>query len=83
MSKRSSKNIKKDVLKTLIAGRSYSYAELERKVNTGYRSIVSNCKELESFAAIKIEKLHKHEANGKPYFQVSITSSGREVLKRM
>lgn len=83
MSKRSSQQIKKDILKVLMSGKSYSYAELERKINTGYRSIVMNCKELESFGTVKIEKLNKHEANGKPYFQVSITSSGREILKKL
>ncbi|MEK6891931.1 MAG: hypothetical protein AABX25_01975 [Nanoarchaeota archaeon] len=64
-------------------GKSYSYAELERKTNTGYRSIVDNCQELEVFGAITIEKISKHEANGKPYFQVSITNYGRDVLKKL
>mgnify|MGYP001581849833 CR=1 FL=1 len=82
MTKRGSQQIKKDILKVLTSG-TYTYAELERKINTGYRSIVSNCKELESFQAVKIEKLDKHEANGKPYFQVSITNNGRDILKRL
>jgi hypothetical protein len=83
MSKRSSVSIKKAILKLLFTGQTYSYAELERKINTGYRSIVANCKELENFGAIKIQKLDKHEANGKPYFQVSITNNGRGIHKKM
>ena len=75
------KQIKKDILKALTS-KTYSYAELERKIDTGYRSIVQNCKELESFGAVEIRRLNKHEANGKPYFQVSITNNGREVLKK-
>ena len=35
-------------------GKPYSYAELERKINTGYRSIVANCKELETFVLLKL-----------------------------
>ena len=81
--KRSSQQIKKNILQILKAGKSYSYAELERKINTGYRSILNNCKELEVFGAIEIEKISKHEANGKPYFQVSITNNGREILKKL
>ena len=83
MSKRSSRQIKKEILKLLSSGETYTYAILERKINTGYRSIESNCKELESFGAVTIKKLSKHEANGRPYFQVSITTSGRDIMKRL
>ena len=81
--KRISQQIKKSILQILKTGDSRTFAELERKVNTGYRSILLNCKELEIFGAITIEKLNKHEANGKPYFQVSITDRGREILKKL
>ena len=81
--KRSSQQIKKGILQILKDGKPYSYAELERKINTGYRSIVANCKELETFGSVEIKKLDKHEANGKPYFQVSITANGREILKKL
>lgn len=81
--KRSSQQIKKSVLQILKDGNSRTFADLERKINTGYRSILSNCKELEIFGAITIEKLNKHESNGKPYFHVSITASGREILKKL
>lgn len=83
MSKRGSQQIKKEILGVLSTGKAYSYAELERKINTGYRSIVYNCKELESFGAVTIRQVQKHEANGRPYFQVSITENGRNILKRL
>ena len=81
--KRKSQEIKGQILRILSSGKLYSYAELERKVNTGYRSIVSNCKELKSFNAVKITKLDKHEANGRPYFQVEITKQGIDFLRNL
>ena len=81
--KRKSQEIKKNILKILSSGNTYTYAKLERKVNTGYRSIVSNCKELQSFNAVKIKRLNRHEANGRPYFQVEITTQGRDFLKNL
>ena len=81
--KRKSQEIKKQILKILSSGKPYTYAELERKVNTGYRSIVANCQELKSFNAIKITKEKKHDANGRPYFKTEITQQGRFVLKNL
>ncbi|MCH7568643.1 MAG: hypothetical protein IIA87_04440 [Nanoarchaeota archaeon] len=81
--KRSSQEIKKEILEILSKGKSYSYAQLERKVNTGYRSIVLNCKELESFNAVEIKKRSKHSANGRPYFVINITEQGRKFLQNL
>jgi len=81
--KRTSQEIKKRILELLSNNRSYTYAQLERKINTGYRSIVSNCKELESFDAVKIKKLKKHSANGRPYFIVEITEQGIKFLHNL
>lgn len=64
-------------------GKAYTYAELERKVNTGYRSVVSNCEELKGFSAVSITKLKEHETNGRPYFKVEITAQGRNFLKNL
>ena len=79
MFKRISIEIKRRIL-LAIRERSLSFAQLERKVNTGYRTIKSNCLELESFGFIEIERIKKHEANGKPSFLVKITSRGIEFL---
>jgi len=81
MSKRSSFNIKKKIL-GLIKSSPMTLAQLERKVNTGFNTIKSNCQELESYEFIKIEKKEKHPKSGKPYFQIKITEKGLEYLKK-
>ncbi len=81
--KRTSKEIKKRILTILSTGKSFTYSELERKANTGYRSIVSNCNELQIFNAVKITQLSKHATNGRPYFMVKITEQGRSFLKNL
>ena len=80
MSKRSSYDIKEKILLS-VKEKSATYATLERKVNTGYRTIKSNCEELEHFNQIKIEE-RTHPANGKPAHIVSITDKGLETLKK-
>jgi phage antirepressor YoqD-like protein len=64
-----------------VKDKSASYAQLERKVNTGYRTIKQNCIELEGFEQIKITKI-THPSNGKPSFIVKITNEGRTFLKK-
>lgn len=81
--KRKSVEIKKAILRVLSDGKRYTYAELERKVNTGYRSIVSNCEELKGFNAVTITKQKSHEANGRPYFSVEITEQGRNFFRNL
>ena len=81
--KRISQEIKKNILKVLSTGKSFTYSELERKVNTGYRSIVANCKELLGFNAVRINKIEKHTSNGRPYFKVQITEQGRTFLRNL
>lgn len=81
MSKRSSFEIKEKILKCLKSG-SMTYAQLERKINTGFETIKSNCEELERFGFIEIKKIEKHERNGRFYFQLSLTSSGSNFLNK-
>ena len=80
MNKRSSKEIKNRIL-TLIKSSVMTYAQLERKVNTGYRTIKSNCEELESFGMIKIDK-KINSKNGQISNIVKITERGLEYLKK-
>ncbi len=47
MSKRSSFEIKKNILK--LTKTEKTLAELERKINTGFNTIKSNCEDLEKF----------------------------------
>jgi hypothetical protein len=58
-----------------------TFAELVRKVDTGFNTIKSNCEELESFGLLKIKKIEKHPRSGRAYFEISITEKGREFIK--
>jgi len=80
MSKRSSYAIKKQIL-LKVKEKPATYAELERKVNTGYRSIKSNCEELKEYDFIEIEKVID-PANGRPSNVVKITEKGLKQLKK-
>lgn len=81
MHKRQSYQIKEKIL-NVVKEAPATYAQLERKVNTGFRTIKANCKELELFGQITISGVKKHPANGKPSFSVSITPQGMELLKK-
>ncbi|HLC72674.1 MAG TPA: hypothetical protein VJH37_03770 [Candidatus Nanoarchaeia archaeon] len=83
MVKRPSKDIKKAILSVLNKEGDLTYAQLERKVNTAFVSIVDNCQELQTFGAVIISRKDKHKATGRPYFLVSITKQGRDILKKM
>ena len=79
--KRPTKEIKQKVLFVLRENPA-TYAQLERKVNTGFRTIKSNCKELELYGFLTIKEMGKHPANGRPSFSVKITLEGMEILKK-
>ena len=81
MLKRSSYTIKEKILLT-VKEKPATYAQLERKVNTGYRTIKANCEELAYFGQIDIKEAKDHEANGRPFHVVSITEKGMETLKK-
>ncbi len=83
MSGRTSLELKKEILTVLRDGKTHSYAELERKVNSNWQTIRVHCKELEIFGSVKVEQKESHEKNNKPYFEVSITRYGRDVLKKL
>lgn len=78
--KRSSYQIKKQIL-LKVKEKPATYAELERKVNTGYRSIKSNCEELKDYDFIEVEKVID-PANGRPSNVVKITEKGLKQLKK-
>ena len=80
MSKRSSYEIKKQILHK-VKEKPATYAELERKVNTGYRTVKSNCEELSDYSFIEIEKVID-PANGRPSNVVKITEKGLKQLKK-
>jgi len=59
---------RKEILSVLKDGKSHTFAELERKVNSNWETIRNHCKELEIFNIITIEKKTSHERNNKPYW---------------
>ncbi len=81
MGKRSSYQIKKTIL-LQVQEKPASYAQLERKLSTGYRTVKSNCEELADYNLVKVETLAKHPTNGKPSHVVKITSKGIETLRK-
>lgn len=64
--------IKKEILKVLSDGTLHAYGDLERKVNTNWKTIRDHCKDLEIFGAVTISE------SG-----VKVTKKGLEVLKKL
>jgi predicted transcriptional regulator len=83
MSGRNSFEIKKAILEALKEGKSHTFAELERKVGSNWKSIRGHCKELEIFNCITIEKKKSHKRNNKPYYELAITEKGLKALEQM
>ena len=70
--KRTHKQVLRDILGVLGDGKLHSYSELERKVNTNWKTIRDQCDILELFETIKIEEN-----------KVKITLNGNRVLRRL
>ncbi len=81
MVKRTSYEIKQKIFFS-IKEKPLTYAELERKVNTGFRSILANCKEMEDYGQVEIETIQKHPSNGREAHIVKITKNGLELVKK-
>lgn len=81
MGKRGSYEIKKQILMA-VREKPASYAELERKVNTGFRSIKNNAEELSDYGYITVERIEHDPANGRPSFKVRLSETGRAFIKR-
>lgn len=79
MAKRSSYDIKEKIL-MLVKEKPETYAHLERKLSTGFRTIKNNCKELEKLGLLNVQEQGKNPANGRPYFQVSLTNQGMKLV---
>lgn len=79
MAKRGSYEIKKQIL-LAVRETPASYAKLERKVNTGFRSIKNNAQELSDYGYITIETIERDPANGRQSYKVKISESGLSFL---
>lgn len=82
MPKRTSYEVERKVLMVLREGPE-SLARLERKVNTGYRTVKAICEKLETYGIVEINTLQRHPKNGRPSHTVKITSQGRTALGKM
>ena len=72
MAKRTSYEIRREILYVLKDGEEHSLGYLERKVDTNWQTVRTHCKDLELFNAItKTDK------------GIKITKEGRELLKRL
>lgn len=75
--------IKKKILTALIEGKSLTYAQLEKKVKTNWKSIRAHCQELQIFECVKIQEKQHHKINNRSYTQITITKKGQEVIQRI
>ena len=80
MPKRSSYEIKEKIL-LYVKEKPATYAQLERKVNTGFRTIIANVKELINFGLLEVEYLNNHPKNAHVYHLVKITPQGIQTLQ--
>ncbi len=72
MLRRTALDIKKEILKVLRENGEMSLRDLDIKVNTNYRTIRQQVKELEFFDKIEIIKHKKSEKTGRPYTSVKL-----------
>lgn len=72
MSRRKALDIKKEILRVLKKNGELSLRELDIKVNTNYKTIRDQIKELEFFGEIEIIKHEKSEKTGRPYTSVKL-----------
>jgi len=70
--KRTHKIILQAILKVLNDGKFHAYGELERKVNTNWRTIRDHCDDLELFEAVE-------KRNSK----IIITERGKKILNKL
>ena len=83
MSKRTSKEVRKAILEILKDGNPHSLGDLERKVGTNWISVRTHCDDLLLFNAVIKKEFQKHDQNGRPYIEVTITKIGSELLKKL
>lgn len=73
MSKRTFREVRKAILKALSDKEEHSYGDLERKVNTNWKTIREHCEDMEIFEALLISQNNK----------VEITLKGVKILEKM
>lgn len=81
MAKRGSYEIKREILMA-VKEKPATYAKLERKIDTGYRTVKANCDELSDYGYISVERIEKHPKTGRPAYRVSLTEQGQVFLRK-
>lgn len=76
--KRSPLEIKKKII-TLLKEKPRSLRELDIKVNCGYRTTLSQTKELEYLGIVRTQKHKKNPKTGRPYTTVELTENGKRI----
>jgi predicted transcriptional regulator len=74
MSKRSHYSIRNSIV-LAVRDKEYLVSHLEKKMNTGYRTVRKICDDLALMGFVNIEK-KKHPSNGRISFSVSLTDEG-------
>jgi len=72
MSKRTFKEVRQALLSALKDGKDHSYSDLERKVDTNWKTIRDHCENLAFFGAITITR-----------DRIKITDNGLKLLKKI
>jgi len=80
MKKRSSLELKKEILKYLKKNGETSLKELDMKLRSGFRSIKIQVKELDFFKAIDIIQIEKNPKTGRPSTNVKINERGLKLV---
>ena len=70
--RRKALDIKKEILRVLKECGELSLRELDIKVNTNYKTIRDQVKELEFFNMVKVVNHEKNKKTGRPYTTVKI-----------
>ena len=80
MKKRSSLELKKQILKHFSRHGEISFKMLEIKLKTSFKSIKIQCEELKFFKMVEFIKQDKNPNTGRPSTSVKITGRGKEFI---
>ncbi len=83
MSKRTTKEVRKDILEALKDGKPHSLGDLERKTGTNWQSLRSHVDDLVLFDAVGKKDFARHDQNGRSYIEITITKEGLALLKKL
>ena len=83
MSKRTSKEVRKVILEVLKDGLAHSYGDLERQVGTNWMTIRNHIDDLILFNAVTKKEFDKHDQNGRPFVEITITKEGLILFKKL